>query len=101
MINKSPFPLSQIKHMAVPSFKKYSRRKPLFLSSARYPIDYRIDSGLQSPDPCNNEQDFNQALGKLRNLSTGIPEFAKMTKRKELNMAKPFKIPESYDPWKL
>ena len=101
MINKNPYPLSQFKHLAIPSFKKYSKRKPLFLSSAKYPIDYRIDSGLQSIDPINNEHDFNNALGKFRNLSTGIPEFGKMTKRKELNIRKPFVIPEGYDPWKL
>ena len=31
MINKDPYPLSQLKHMAIPSFRKYSKRKPLFL----------------------------------------------------------------------
>ena len=49
----------------------------------------------------NNEGEGNRAIGKLRNLSQGIPEFSKMTMRKELNPKKPFKIPESYDPWKL
>ena len=87
--------------MAVPSFRKYSKRRPLFLSSARYPIDYRIDTGLQSPDPCKNEYDLNQAIGKMRNLSNGIPEFSKMTKRQAMNNNTSFKIPEAYDPWKL
>ena len=55
LINKDPYPLTQFKHMAIPSFKRYSKRKPLFLSSAKYPIDYRIDSGLEQVDPCRNE----------------------------------------------
>ena len=73
----------------------------MFLSIAKYPIDHRIDSGLQSPDPCKNEQEFNNALGKFRNLSTGIPDLSKMTKRKDIYNKKPFVIPEFYDPWKL
>ncbi len=55
IFNNNPKNLSQYKELPAPSFKKYSRRKPLFLSSARFPIDYRIENGLKSPDPCKNE----------------------------------------------
>ena len=44
-INKDPAVLSTIRHLAIPSFRRESKRKPLFLSSARYPIDYRIEGG--------------------------------------------------------
>ena len=48
ILNRMPFPLTSqayIKSIKSPQFKKYSGRRSLFLSSARFPIDYRIDSG--------------------------------------------------------
>jgi len=69
IFNRNPKLLTQFKHVAIPYFKKYSKRKPLFLSSARYPIDYRIENGQKSPDPCKNELEGNNATGKHRNLS--------------------------------
>lgn len=82
IFNNNPKNLSQYKELPAPSFKKYSKRKPLFLSSARFPIDYRIENGLKSPDPCKNEKEENKATGKHRNLSMGVPEFEKMAQRK-------------------
>ena len=82
MINKMPEPLSMIKHIGIPDFKKHSKRKPLFLSSARYPVDYRVENGLRSPDILRDELDYNNVTGKHRNLSHGVPDLSKMTKRK-------------------
>jgi len=87
-INKDPEVLSR--HIAIPRFERQSKRKPLFLSSARYPVDYRIEGGERSPDPVKNEGEGNRAVGRLRNLSQGIQEFSKMSRRKELNPKKPF-----------
>lgn len=101
IINKSPFPLSNQRYVAGPSFKKYSQRLPIFMESARYPVDFRIEDGLRSPDPVAKECDHNRATGKHRNLSQGVPDIAKMTERKFHAPPKPFKIPESYDPWRI
>ncbi|TNV81186.1 hypothetical protein FGO68_gene4482 [Halteria grandinella] len=100
-INRLPHPLTNIRHIAAPSFTKSSRRQPLFLSSAKYPIDYRIESGLRSPDPLSQEFDQNKATGRHRNLSQGIPDLSKMSIRKFHAPPKPFKIPDSYDPWRI
>ena len=101
MFNNNPKNLSQYHQLPAPSFKKYSKRKPLFLSSARFPIDYRIETGQQSPDPCRNELEENKATGKHRNLSGGVPEFGKMALRKFHAPPKPFMIPDSYDYYRL
>lgn len=56
-INKLPTPLTNMKHVPATYFKKDSNRQPLFLQSAKFPIDYRIESGYKSPDPCAIEAD--------------------------------------------
>ena len=101
IFNRNPRVLSQFRELPAPSFKKYSKRKPLFLSSARFPIDYRIENGVRSPDPCNNELEENKATGKHRNLQNGVLEFGKMQIRKFHAAPKPFMMPDSYDYYRL
>jgi hypothetical protein len=69
IINKDPYPLSNHRYITAPSFKKYSQRLPVFTETARYPVDFRIEDGLKSPDPVSKELDLNRATGKHRNLS--------------------------------
>ena len=100
-INKMPEPLTQQKHISGPSFKKNSHRQPLYNETAKYPIDFRINSGQVSPDPMRNELEHTQVTGKHRILSIGIPDLSKMCERKFHSDPKSFQIPDSYDPWKI
>ena len=56
---------------------------------------------MKSPDPCNSELEQNKVTGRHRNLSQGVADFSKISKRKFHADPKPFQIPDSYDPWKL
>ena len=69
IINKMPEPLTNVKHIAIPNFEKYAHRRPLYSLNAKYPIDFRVESGNQSPDPLSNELDQAKATGRHRNLS--------------------------------
>lgn len=80
-INRSPEPLTNQPHVASPMFKKYARRPPLFQNTTKYPIDFRLEAGDRSPDPLSSELDQNRATGRHRNLSQGVPDLSKMTKR--------------------
>lgn len=101
-INKMPEPLTKYgKHISGPSFKKRSHRQPLYNENAKYPIDFRINSGLASPDPLRNEIEHAQVTGKHKILSIGIPDLSKMCERKFYSNQKSFLMPDSYDPWKI
>ncbi|CDW89000.1 UNKNOWN [Stylonychia lemnae] len=91
-INKLPEPITQVKYISSPDFRKYTNRKPVFPLNKTDKETEMDQSPYKPGDPQYNPRYDRHK----KNLSLGIPDFNKMLQRSEFWEGR-HSIPDHYD----